>query len=321
MKKILITPDGGLDMAEVTVPELRDDEVQIRVQAIGVNYADVKIRRGYAAARAAGAMEMGSEVAGIVERTGHDAHKFRVGEKVYAVSHRGGGYAEVFNVPEPSVFRLPVFMSMEDGASFSSVFQTAYHSLRTAVNVQAGETVLIHSAAGGTGTAAVQLAHRFGLKVFAAASSEEKLARVGQLGADKTLCYLTTDLAAEILHETRGEGVRYILDGRGGETFADNFKLLSLGGKVVLFGNAAGTPPDFNPYSLVMRSHSVVGFSMYSVTAQPEVYHAAFRQLLEWMETGKLRVEIGHRLPLAEAMTAHRLLEERRNYGKIVLLP
>lgn len=316
-KKIIITSTGDLTLAETQLPELRDDEVQIKVAAAGVNFADVKIRRGYYNQSPERAMEMGSEVAGVVERTGRDAHQFSVGEKVFAVSHRGGGYAEQLVAPERSVFRLPVFMTMPEAASFASTAQTAYHILKTVLDVKASESILIHSAAGGVGTMAVQMAKLLGAKVFAAASSAEKLSRVKSLGADVLLQYGEDDFGKAILREG---GVSYILDGNGGLDFSKNFQWLTLRGKVVLFGNTAGATAPVDPYSLVHFSKSIIGFSMFSITSQPEVYRAAYQEIFRWMETEKLKVEIGHRLPLAEAAEAHRLLESRGNYGKIVLI-
>ncbi|MBC8045033.1 MAG: zinc-binding dehydrogenase [Rhizobacter sp.] len=315
-KKIIITSTGNLTLAETQLPDLRDDEVQIKVAAAGVNFADVKIRRGYYHQSPERAMEMGSEVAGVVERTGRDAHQFSIGEKVFAVSHRGGGYAERMIVPEHSVFRLPVFMQVQEAASFASTAQTAYHILKTVLQVQSGDRVLIHSAAGGVGTMAVQMAKVLGAKVFAAASSPEKLARVKSLGADTLLQYGKDDFGKVIQREG---GMNYILDGNGGLDFPKNFQWLNLRGKVVLFGNTAGATASVDPYSLVHYSKSLIGFSMFSVTSQPEIYHAAYREIFKWMEAGKVKVEIGHRLPLAEAAEAHRLLESRENYGKIVL--
>jgi len=319
MRKIIIS-NGELKLIEAPLPELHDNEVEIEVKAAGVNFADVKIRKGYEAQPDIPKPGFGYEVAGIVTRTGRDAHRFAVGERVFGVSHYGGGYAERVVMPEFNVFRLPVYMSFEEGAAFPIAFQTAYHLLKTAACVHAGETVLIHAAGGATGTALVQLAKLFGCRVVALSSSDEKLKRVATLGADFTLN--TTDVNLhQRLTELVPDGFNAIFDGNAGPHFAKNFEHLALHGKVVLFGNSAGMPPPLEPYTLVYRSLHLIGFSMRAITANPELYENTYEQLLAWRKEGKWKVQIGHRFPLADAMKAHELLESRQNYGKIILTP
>jgi|YNPBryulayer2012_1023412.scaffolds.fasta_scaffold02894_5 NADPH2:quinone reductase len=319
MKKILLTDEDKLVLADVPRPELHDDEVEIKVIAIGVNYADVKIRFGYYSDTSRRNPEMGCEVCGIVSRTGRDAHRFAVGEKVFAVSHWGGGYAEYVVVPEYTVFRLPVYLSFEQGAAFPVITQTAYHLVHAVARIERGETVLIHSAAGGVGTMLVQLCALQGAKVIALSSRNTKLERVKQLGATFTLNY-SEPIVEKVMHFTHGEGVHAIFDGNGGTFFPHNFEMLALRGRVVLFGNTAGVPPPLNPYQLVYSSHQLLGFSMRAITATPERYHAAYQWILERLESGDLKIEIGHRLNLTETEEAHRLLISRESYGKIVLL-
>lgn len=319
MKKILPTNEGKLILAEVPRPELRDDEVEIKVIAAGVNYADVKIRFGYYGEKSGRHPEMGCEVSGIVTRTGRDSHRFAVGEKVFAVSHWGGGYAEYVVVPEYAAFRLPVFLSFEQGAAFPVIAQTAYHLVHTVARLEDGETVLIHAAGGGVGTMLVQLCALQGASVIALSSSDQKLERIKPLGATFTLNY-ASPLVERILQFTNGAGVHAIFDGNGGAFFAHNFRLLALRGRVVLFGNTAGDLPPVDPYQLVYSSHQLLGFSMRAITATPERYHASYQWILERLESGKLKIEIGHRLGLKDAEEAHRLLTARENYGKIVLM-
>ncbi len=319
MKKILLTGEGNLILADVPRPELHDDELEIKVIAIGVNYADVKIRSGYYSDRSRRTPEMGCEVSGIVTRTGRDAHRFAVGEKVFAVSHWGGGYAEYMVVPEYAVFRLPIWLSFEQGAAFPVIAQTAYHLVHTVARLERGETVLIHAAAGGVGTMLVQLCALQGATVIALSSSNQKLERLKPLGATITLTY-SEPVVERILSLTNGTGVHAIFDGNGGAFFPHNFQMLALRGRVILFGNTAGDIPPLNPYQLVYSSHQLLGFSMRAITATPERYHAAYQWILERLESGELRIEIGHRLNLSDAEEAHRLLMSRENYGKIVLL-
>lgn len=321
MKKILVDSTGALSLANVPPPLLHDNEVQIKVRAIGVNYADIKIRNGYYLRNPGQPTEMGTEVSGIVEKTGRDSHRFHVGDKVIAVWHWGGGYADTVCVPEFSVHRLPVHLSFEQGAAFVVTFQTAYHALRTTANIQPGDTVLIHSAGGGVGTAAVQLAKLFGAKVFAAAGSSKKLERLNLLGADVTIDYSEGNLQEVIMQHTQGKGVDCILDGNGGPNFERNLELATLRGKIVLYGNAGGPIPPLDPYKLVYSSQQILGFSMRSITAHPELLLQAHDNIIGWIESGKIKVEVGHVLSLADADMAHQLILERKNYGKIVLIP
>lgn len=319
MKKILPTSEGRLIIANVPRPELHDDEIEIKVIAIGVNYADVKIRFGYYSDKFRKNPEMGLEVCGIVTRTGRDAHRFAIGEKVFAVSHWGGGYAEYVVVPEYAVFRLPVYLSFEQGAAFPVIAQTAYHLVHTVARLERGETVLIHAAAGGVGTMLVQLCALQGASVVALSSSDLKLERLKPLGATFTLNY-SAHIVKEVMDLTHGTGVHAIFDGNGGALFPHNFQMLALRGRVVLFGNTAGDTPPINPYQLVYSSHQLLGFSMRAITATPERYQVTYQWILKRLESGELKIEIGHRLKLDDAEEAHRLLTSRENYGKIVLL-
>ncbi len=319
MRKILPTDGGKLMLAHVPRPELRDDEVEIKVSAIGVNYADVKIRFGYYSDTSRRNPEMGCEVCGVVSRTGRDAHRFAVGEKVFAVSHWGGGYADYVVVPEYTVFRLPVYLSFEQGAAFAVTAQTAYHLVHMVAHIERGETVLIHAAAGGVGTMLVQLCALQGATAIALSSHDSKLERLKRLGATFTL-NTSEPIVERVQKLTHGEGVSAIFDGNGGAFFPHNFEMLALRGRVVLFGNTAGEIPPLNPYQLVYSSHQLLGFSMRAITATPERYHAAYQWILQRLESGELKIEIGHRLNLHEAEEAHRLLTSRESYGKIVLL-
>lgn len=319
MKKIIIS-NGRLELTSAPLPDLHDDEVEIEVKAAGVNFADTKIRKGYLPKSDIPPPGFGYEVAGVITRTGRDAHRFAVGEKVFGVSHYGGGYAERVVMPEFSVFRLPMYMSFEEGAAFPVAFQTAYHLLKTATQVSSGETALIHAAGGATGTALVQLAKLFGCRVIALSSSDEKLRRVAALGADFTLNSTAPNLS-DAIKRLAPEGVNVIFDGNAGADFARNFEWLAMRGKVALFGNSAGMPPPFDPYELVYRSACLIGFSMRSITAEPELYEKTYQDLLAWRKEGKWTAQIGHRFKLADAQRAHDLLESRQSYGKIILTP
>jgi NADPH2:quinone reductase len=324
MKKIILKKFGSSDeltLADVTLPELKDDEVEISLKASGVNFADIKIRRGYYANNPNAKSTFGSEASGIVTKTGRDAHKFAVGEKVFVITHLGGCYAEQIHVPEYCVFRLPVFMSFEEGAAFCNVAQTAYHVLRNVLRVSAGDAVLIHAAAGGVGSVAVQIAKLLGAMAIGLVSTQEKMSIAKVFGCDAVLGYDESDLADKIKSLTNGTGVKFILDGNGGERFEENFSWLAIRGELVLYGNSAGDPPPIHPYRLVFPSQRVTGFSMFSVTQQADVFVKSFDEIFKWIESGQLKIHIGHKFPLADAAAAHALMESRQSIGKIVLIP
>ncbi|ACF12791.1 Alcohol dehydrogenase zinc-binding domain protein [Chloroherpeton thalassium ATCC 35110] len=318
MKKIVADNDLNLSLQEVPSPEVHDNEVAIKIEAIGVNFADIKILNGNTLDKGT---EMGSEIAGIVESAGRDAHRFKPGDRVFAATHWGGCYAEKAVVPEFSVRKLPEYLSFEQGAAFAVTTQTAYHAVITTGKIQAGEWVLILAAGGGVGTQALQIAKLRGAKVIAAASSAEKLERLKAFHPDVLVNYAEEDLQKAVMDATNGDGVNCVLDGNGGADFAKNFKMMANFGRVVLYGNAAGPIPPIDPYSLIWNAHQIIACTMRVVVAQPELFERAYNDIFEWLKTGQLKVEIGHVLPLSDAAKAHELMLGRKNYGKIVLKP
>jgi len=318
MKKIVADKELNLLLQEVPCPEMHDNEVSIHIEAIGVNFADIKILNGKTLDKGT---EMGSEISGVVEKTGRDAHRFKPGDRVFATTHWGGGYAEKAVVPEFAVRKLPEYLNFEQGAAFAITSQTAYHAIITTGKIHADEWVLIRAAGGGVGLQALQIAKLRGAKVIAAASTAEKLERLNTFNPDIAVNYAQEDLQKVVLSATNGDGVNCILDGNGGADFSDNFNMLANFGRVVLYGNAAGAIPPIDPYSLIWSGHQIITCTMRAVVAQPELFEKAYQDIFEWLKTGQLKVEIGHVMPLADVSKAHELMIQRKNYGKIVLKP
>jgi NADPH2:quinone reductase len=199
------------------------------------------------------------------------------------------------------------------------VFLTAYGCFQLCGHLQAGETVLIHAAGGGLGTAAVQLTKRWSATVIATAGTDEKLARVKDLGADVTINYRTDPFDEKVREATQGRGVDFVLESVGGEVFEKSLRLLAPLGRIVTVGLASKTPNEVRTSSLLFHSWAVMGFHMSSLSSRPGLFRSCYDALLPLLEEGAIRPVIGHRFPLSEAAEAHRLLEGRESFGKVIL--
>jgi len=207
-------------------------------------------------------------------------------------------------------------MSFVEAAAFPVQYLTAYHALTTCGRATAGQTVLIHAAAGGVGTAAVQIGKLLGLHVIGTASSDEKRKRVLDLGADKAFSYEEFD---EKL--TGKNAPNLILEMVGGEIFQRSLAILPSLGTLVVYGAASKQVQSVDTLKLLFSSQAVVGLHLNAIFERPQLLGESFKQLLSWIEQGKLKMQVGHVLPLAEIREAHELISSRGSYGKIVLVP
>ena len=296
-------PPDRLEYADVPEPGPADGRRPVAVRAAGVNFMDVLIRQGAYAQPPALPTIPGSEVAGELD-----------GKRVMGlVADGGGGYAEVATVDERWVFPLPEAASFEEGASFLMTYLTAYLPLTRLARVGSGSTVLVHAAAGGVGSAAVQLARHLGARVVATAGSERKRDVALELGADEVYGY--GDFADAVR-------VDVVLDPVGGAVFEDSLRVLKPLGSLVAIGYAAGPWRPLDPAVLVGRNVAVHGFYLGRLLRHaPDVVRAAAGELLALWNDGAIRPFVGATYPLAEAAEAHRLIERRENVGKIVLVP
>ncbi len=271
----------------------------MHVRAAGINFMDLLVRRGEYPAPPELPAILGGEVAGEVD-----------GKRVMALP-RGGGYGEV--VAAEWLVPLPDGASFAEGAAFLMAFLTAWIPLVRQARVGPGSTVLVHAAAGGVGSAAVQLASHLGARVVATAGSEEKRAFALGLGAAEAYGY-----------EEFAEAVRadVVLDPVGGEVFERSLKMLTPLGTLIAIGYAGGIWKKVDPALVVGRNASVAGFYLGRLMAlQPEVVHAAARDVVRLWEEGVVRPVVGAELPLADAAAGHALIEDRRHVGKVVLVP
>jgi NADPH:quinone reductase len=294
--------DGPFEIREVPEPAA-DGKVLVRVRAAGINFADVLVRRGRYPQMPELPAVLGSEIAGELED----------GTRVMAITSGAGGYAEVVAVDRSQIVPLPDGASFAEGASFLLTFLTAYIPLTRQVRVRPGSTVLVYAAAGGVGSAAIQVARALDARVVAAVGSQEKLDVCRSLGAEEAYVYdaLPDELVADI-----------VFDPVGGALFAGSFARLRPLGTVVAIGSAAGAWPEVEPARLVGRNVGLAGFYLGRLMRlDPELVRMAVGELLGLWETGALKPLVGAELRLEEIERAHELVESRQSVGKVVLLP
>jgi NADPH2:quinone reductase len=323
MKAIVFEKAGGpevMALAETPKPELRPGMVLIRTHAIGVNFADTRFRQGTYVVKPKLPDTPGLEASGVIEALGDGVTGLVPAMRVTALTARG--YAEYCLAPTNMVIPLPDFVSFVDGAAFPIQVLTAYHLLHTTGSTEPGRSVLVHSAAGGVGLAAVQLAKVAGARVFATVSSDAKAKLAKDHGADTIINYVTQNFADEVLRLTDGRGVDLILDAVGKPTFEDGLRCLAPLGHVILYGRAGGPTDPLNVATLSPKSLTVSGFMLPAVTRGfPEKTRESAARCFELMREGRLKLHIGQTFPLAQAADAHRLLESRQSVGKLILLP
>jgi NADPH:quinone reductase len=294
--------DGPFELVDLPDPEA-GGKVLVRVRAAGVNFADALIRRGRYPQMPELPIVLGSEIAGELED----------GTRVMAMTSGNGGYAELAAVDRAQVVELPARASFAEGASFLLTFLTAYLPLTRQVRLRPGATVLVHAAAGGVGTAAIQCARSLGARVVGAVGSAEKLDLCRELGAEEAYVYddIPDDLRCDV-----------VLDPVGGPLFERAFGRLRPLGTVVAIGFAGGLWPELSPAALVGRNVGVQGFYLGRlIRHEPEAVGAALGELLALWETGAIRPVVGAEVPLGEVERAHELVESRRSTGKVVLVP
>ena len=323
MKAIVFDQVGGpevLRLADVPKPDVRPGMVLIKVHAIGVNFADIRFRQGTYVAKPKLPDTPGMEAAGVVEAVGDGVIGLMPGLRVAAFTVKS--YAEYCQAPTPMVIPLPDSVSFVDGAAFPIQVMTAYHLLHTADTTTPGKTVLVHSAAGGVGIVAVQLAKVAGARVFGTVGDDAKKALVKAHGADAVINYTTEKFADEVLRLTDGRGADLILDAVGKPTFEEGLRCLAPFGHLILYGRAGGPTDPLHIATLSAKSQKVSGFMVPTVTRNfPEKTRESSEQCFALMREGRLKLHIGKTFPLAEAADAHRYLESRQSTGKLVLIP
>jgi NADPH2:quinone reductase len=308
-----------LKLVEVDVPEPKAHQVLIKVEASAINYADIMMTRGLYSGGLKPPFIPGFEVAGTIEKVGDDVKGYQPGQRV-AATLGGGGYAEFAVSNAATLFPLPDSVSYEEGAAFPVAFMTAWHCLKTCGRLEAGESVLINAAAGGVGTAAVQLARIMEAKVYATASSAEKLKLAEELGADVCINYVEQDFKEVIQEHTDGRGVDVVLESVGGDVLEDSQRCLAPWGRLVVYGAASVKLGQLDSHDLLFRNKSVIGFHLgHLASTKPELNFPAVGELNGHWQAGKIRPIAGQSFALENAVDAIQHITQRQSIGKVIL--
>ena len=340
MKAVRIHQHGPIEnllFEDVPTPEPKSSEVLVRVRGCALNHLDIWVRQGLPGVKIPLPHIPGCDVAGEIESIGSHVKSHEKGEKVIIAPgvscgkcfqcanafdsacddydiigyRRDGGYAEYVAIPERNVFPLPSHLSFEESASIPLVFLTAWHMLVTRCNIRPGETVLVLGAGSGVGIAAIQIAKLFNAHVIATAGSAEKLDKAKQLGADNVINHTTQDIVEEVRKITDRKGVDIVFEHIGAATWDKSLRVLGKRGRLVTCGATTGSSVNFDLRFLFTRQLSILGSYMGSLSE--------FIEVLKFVNQKKLRPVVAKTFALKDAQEAHRLMESRDFFGKIVL--
>src|SRR6266403_4424285 len=342
MKAVFFSQHGGpevLQYTEVPNPQIKANEVLVEVRACALNHLDVWVRNGLPGIKIPLPHILGCDVAGVVREVGDLVTWAKPRDEVMvqpgvSCGHcpeclagrdntcdeydivgyrRDGGYAEFVAVPGVNVIPKPGNLNWEEAAALPLVTLTAWHMLVTRANLQPGEDVLIHAAGSGVGSMAIQIAKLRGARVIVTAGSDEKLAKGRELGADETINYTSADWPREVKRLTERKGVDVVFEHTGAETWRGSISSLKNNGRLVTCGATSGFEGQTDLRQVFYRHLTILGSFMGS--------KAELLEAMKFGEGGKIRAVVDRIIPLAEARLAHELLENRAQFGKIVLRP
>lgn len=328
-----------LKYEEAPVPKIAPDEVLVQVKACALNRLDILVRQGMPEMKIPLPHIGGSDLSGVVSEVGSAVKNVKVDDMVLAAPGIGceickeclngrdnfcqkytlvgyyvdGGYAEYVKLPGRNAIPIPEGLNFNEAAAIPLVFLTAWHMLHTRVQLQNGETVLIHSAGSGIGSAAIQIAKMLGAKVIATAGSSDKLAKAVELGADETINYVKDDFHARVKFLTDRRGVDVVFEHVGSSTFSKSMLSLAVNGRLVTCGATTGSKAEIDIRYIFAKQLSIFGSYMGGLGELHEV--------LKFFEEGKLHPVIDKQFPLKEAADAQLYMSERRQFGKIILNP
>jgi NADPH:quinone reductase-like Zn-dependent oxidoreductase len=342
MKAAIFKQHGGpevLEYADVTEPQIRANQVLVEVKACALNHLDIWARKGLPGIEIPLPHILGNDVAGVVREAGELVTWVKPGDEVMvqpgvSCGHceaclsgkdnfcreydiigyrRDGGYAELVAVPGVNIIPKPAQLSWEEAAALPLVTVTAWHMLVTRADVQPGENVLVHAAGSGVGSVAIQIAKLRGARVITTASTDEKLAHARELGADETINYTRDDWPKEIRRLTDRKGVDVVVEHTGAATWPGSINSLKHNGRLVTCGATSGYDGRTDLRQVFYRHLNILGSFMGS--------KAELLEAMKFVEAGKIRAVVDRVLPLSEARQAHELLENRAQFGKVVLKP
>jgi len=308
--------------------------VLVRVRRIGLNFAEVFMRLGVYPGITKPPFVPGIESSGIVERVGRGVRGLKKGDRVIAFTKRGA-YAEYVCTPADFVTKIPRPMSLDEAAAITVTYLSALHGLKTLAHLSGGERVLIHAAAGGVGTASLQIARHLGAESFGTVGSDEKRELAVEYGANHVINYRTEDFADVIMEKTDGYGVDVVMDSVGGSVFRKSWKLLAPMGRYVLFGFAAVTGPRtvpklkaiseylqvprIAPPSIVSKNVGLLGFNLYMLTHKVDYLRGLLAEIMSLFRRGIVAPVLGGRFPFEKIPEAHVFLQSRRSVGKVLV--
>ena len=322
MKAAVYYETGGPEVfkyEEVPDPEVRPGGIVIKVQAVGIQGGDLLHRQG-------GVMTttphiVGYQAAGTVAAVGEGVTDFREGQKVVATTGNGS-HAELLSVPARSAYAIPETMDIRHAAGIPVEFGTADDCLFEFGHLQAGETVLVQAGASGVGLAAIQLAKAHGAKVIATASSDDRVARLTDYGADHGINYREKDLAAETMRLTEGHGADLVVDPVGGKVLEDSIAALAYRGRISWVGQAGRDDETPQIWPIMQRNGSITGvFLGAEMGKMPQRVRPMIEKLIDRIASGELQVVLDREFPLSEAGDAHRYIESRQAFGRVLLVP
>jgi NADPH:quinone reductase-like Zn-dependent oxidoreductase len=343
MRAVVITEHGGPEVLKVQErpdPPVGPGEVRIAVKAAGINFADTLARTGLYPDSPKVPCVVGYEVAGDVESVGEGVESVRPGDRVLAGT-RFNGQAELVTVPQNMVYELPQQLSFQEGAAFPVNYATAQAGLVVMAGLKQGERVLIHAAAGGVGIAATQIAKRIGAEVFGTASASKHEA-IREQGVDHAIDYRGQDFADEVRRITGGEGIDVAFDALGPSSFRKDYQLLRTGGRLIMYGasevqtgetrsvptalrtvakSAFSSMPWWKGLGVMNENKGVFGLNMLSWWDRERSLDRVIEPLIPALHEGQLKPVVAEAFPFDRAPDAHRFIAERRNVGKVVLVP
>ncbi|HLW69626.1 MAG TPA: quinone oxidoreductase [Candidatus Binataceae bacterium] len=322
MKAIQFDRLGGpevMELREVPKPALKPGTVIVKNHTIAINFGDLFFTEGTYLVKPVFPDTPGMEASGVIDAVADDVTDLKPGARVAYIGM--GSYAEYTRIRGNRVIPIPDHLSFEEAAAFPIAVLTAWHMINTCHRTEPGQTMIVHSAAGGVGLAAVQLAKAAGARVFGTVSSDVKRDLVRQYGADEVINYETQDFAAEAMRLTANRGVDLILDAVGKPTFDKGLSCLAMFGHLISYGRAGGVPDKLDVTRLFPKALKVSGWAVPMVYAHHEVHRRGLEDVFRLSREGKLKIPIGGKYPLAEAVAAHRHLLSRNSVGKLLLIP
>ena len=301
-------------------PDLKKDEVLIRIKASAINRADLLQRSGNYPVPPGASPILGLECSGIVEEVGGQVENLIKGDEVCALL-AGGGYAEKVSVPSGQVLKVPKGFSFEQAAALPEVFATAYFNLYMEANLSEGEKALIHAGASGVGTAAIQICKAKGNPCFVTAGTKEKISRCMELGAEGGTVRNEENFADAVAKWTDNNGVQVILDPVGANYLEDNMKSLTLEGRLVMIGLMGGAETSINLGLLMMKRLRIIGSTLRAqpIPKKTEIMNNLNENIWPLLESGDIKPIIDTVIPIEEVDKAHELMESNQTFGKVIL--